>query len=182
VGDEIVNIDGKRLRGLRLERARHLLAACRNVVDAVVSRTAPAGPPELTTASAAAAAANQQQQDNGDLINLASFVAGGEEEVVRPTIITIGAEEVDEVEEKEEEGQLGDNSGRTVELVHTTVDTPQVCYRKVYSTYLKGYQDKIFLSLGFSANQLHMRRLLRGLDALNCFSRRFSKRTRNNVI
>jgi hypothetical protein len=122
-----VNIDGKRLRGLRLERARALLASSRNVVDAVISRTAPAaGPLQLAAAAATAAAATdtEQEQAKDDLIRLTGSVSSEEEEeVVRPTIITIGTEEVQMDEEGEEEEVGG---GRGVELVHTTVDTPQV--------------------------------------------------------
>ncbi len=126
-----MNIDGKRLRGLRLERARALLASSRNVVDAVISRTAPAaGPLQLAAAAATAAAAidKEQEQAKDDLIRLtASLSSEEEEEVVRPTIITIGTEEVQMDEEgEEEEGEVGLGGGRGVELVHTTVDTPQV--------------------------------------------------------
>jgi hypothetical protein len=135
VGDEIVNIDGKRLRGLRLERARALLASSRNVVDAVISRTAPAaGPLQLAAAAATAAAAvdKEQEQAKDDLIRLTGSVSSEEEEVVRQTIITIGTEEVQMDEEEGEEGEVG--GGRGVELVHTTVDTPQVQdYLKVRS-------------------------------------------------
>ncbi len=124
-----MNIDGKRLRGLRLERARALLASSRNVVDAVISRTAPAaGPLQLAAAAATAAAAvdKEQEQAKDDLIRLtASVCSEEEEEVVRPTIITIGTEEVQMDEEGEEE-EVGLGGGRGVELVHTTVDTPQV--------------------------------------------------------
>jgi hypothetical protein len=123
-----VNIDGKRLRGLRLERARALLASSRNVVDAVISRTAPAaGPLQLAAAAATAAAAvdKEQEQAKDDLIRLTgSLSSEEEEEVVRPTIITIGTEEVQMDEEEGDEGEVG--GGRGVELVHTTVDTPQV--------------------------------------------------------
>jgi hypothetical protein len=125
-----VNIDGKRLRGLRLERARALLASSRNVVDAVISRTAPAaGPLQLAAAAATAAAAvdKEQEQAKDDLIRLTGSVSSEEEEeVVRPTIITIGTEEVQMDEEGEEEEGEGMGGGRGVELVHTTVDTPQV--------------------------------------------------------
>ncbi len=132
-----MNIDGKRLRGLRLERARALLASSRNVVDAVISRTAPAaGPLQLAAAAATAAAAvdKEQEQAKDDLIRLTGSVSSEEEEVVRPTIITIGTEEVQMDEEEGEEEEVGLGGGRGVELVHTTVDTPQVQdYLKVRS-------------------------------------------------
>ena len=135
VGDEIVNIEGKRLRGLRLERARQLLSTCRNVADAVISRTA-GETPQLAAAAAHAATIDrlkQEEDSGGDLIHLTSAVVEEgdeeEEEVVRPTIITIGGE-VKEVEEMMEEKEVDEveeyHSGHTVELVHTTVDTPQV--------------------------------------------------------
>ncbi len=122
-----MNIDGKRLRGLRLERARALLASSRNVVDAVISRTAPAAGPLQLVAAAAAAVDKEQEQAKDDLIRLtASLSSEEEEEVVRPTIITIGTEEVQMDEEEGEEEEVGLGGGRGVELVHTTVDTPQV--------------------------------------------------------
>ena len=39
MGDEIVNINGKRLRGLGLEAARQILAQCSRTAEAVVART-----------------------------------------------------------------------------------------------------------------------------------------------
>ena len=39
LGDEIVNIDGKRLRGVGLETARQILATCSRTAEAVVART-----------------------------------------------------------------------------------------------------------------------------------------------
>ena len=38
VGDEIVNINGRRLRGLKLAAAKLVLEECEAVVDAVISR------------------------------------------------------------------------------------------------------------------------------------------------
>ena len=39
VGDEIVNINGKRLRGLELDTARQILSQCSRTAEAVVART-----------------------------------------------------------------------------------------------------------------------------------------------
>jgi hypothetical protein len=163
VGDEIVNIDGKRLRGLRLDRARQLLATCPNVADAVISRTA-------TVIAAAAAEATlvgaqirlcptaEEEENGGDLIHLTSPVLTAADEeadelVVRPTIITVGGggegmlkveedeEEVDEVEgtDSTSSGISSSSNQTVVELVHTTVDTPQVTNIYTVETHCQAY-------------------------------------------
>ena len=46
VGDEIVNINGKRLRGVGLETARQILSSCSRTAEAVVARTEVTEEPE----------------------------------------------------------------------------------------------------------------------------------------
>ena len=100
VGDEIVNINGRRLRGLKMEKARHVLAHCENTVDAVISRSNDRAGDKVVL--------SPDQYTDNELIDLSRPPGEEEEETVLPTIITIGDEKPDS------------------ELVQTTVDTPQV--------------------------------------------------------
>ena len=110
LGDEIVNINGRRLRGLEVGKAKQVLAECEHIVDAVISRLNPP-PHDLPT--------DKTRFLPSDLIDLGleeveSQETEGlvEEETVLPTIITIGETSVEEKAESD--------------LVQTTVDTPQV--------------------------------------------------------
>jgi len=79
VGDEIVNINGRRLRGLKLAAAKLVLEECEVVVDAVISRTNGKDSSQISSAS---------DPDPEVTIDLSQAA-------VLPTIITIG-----EVEDK----------------------------------------------------------------------------------
>merc|ERR550525_1542247 len=94
LGDELVNISGKRLRGLPKEKAASIIAEAGRNADCVVARTSPQ--PKLPTSLVEIVAMFPSRQ----IINLSSLNVGSSE-VVGPTVICVGGEEE---EEEEEEG------------------------------------------------------------------------------
>jgi len=113
IGDELVNINGKRLRGVAIERARHIFEECGRTADAVVARTNSTTVcedlPTLLT-----------QYDVADLINLSDAQLSSPKTGspgVQATIISIG-------EEMTGTGKPG--GGYVSDLAQTTVDTPHV--------------------------------------------------------
>ena len=92
LGDELVNISGKRLRGLPVDRATGILTEAGRTADCVVARTQPPPPlpsslPELL-----------QMFEAKQLINLSDVVlgcVGVEGPTVPPTVICVGQEEDD---------------------------------------------------------------------------------------
>ena len=113
VGDELVNINGKRLRGVSIERARHILEECGRTADAVVARSTTSIPStNLATLLA--------QYDSADLINLSNTQLSNTEtrtQRVQATIISIG----EEIPSMTKPG-----GGYVTDLAQTTVDTPHV--------------------------------------------------------
>jgi hypothetical protein len=116
VGDELVNINGKRLRGVAIERARHILDECGRTADAVVARSTTSMPStNLATLLA--------QYDAADLINLSDTKLSNVEtptqgvQRVQATIISIG----DEMSSSVKPG-----TQYVTDLAQTTVDTPHV--------------------------------------------------------
>jgi len=116
VGDELVNINGKRLRGVAIERARHILDECGRTADAVVARSS-------TTMPTINMATLLAQYDTADLINLSDTNLSNTEtktqglQRVQATIISIG----DETASVSKPGV-----GYVTDLAQTTVDTPHV--------------------------------------------------------
>jgi len=116
IGDELVNINGKRLRGVAIERARLILDECGRTADAVVARSS-------TSMPSTNLATLLTQYDAADLINLSDTQLSNMEtpvqgvQRVQATIITVG----------EEMPGGGKPSGQYVtDLAQTTVDTPHV--------------------------------------------------------
>jgi len=97
VGDEIVNVNGRRLRGLPMSEAKTILRMCAgNVpeIDVVVARSASA-----KTSQTLAAAADDTplsllaHHDESDLINLTETPLRKDGDDVSPTVIRIGESE-----------------------------------------------------------------------------------------
>ena len=108
-----MNINGKRLRGVAIEKARHILDECGRTADAVVARTS-------TSMPSSNLATLLTQYEAVDLINLSetqlSDIETGKQGV-QATIISIG----------EEMSGAGKPGGQYVtDLAQTTVDTPHV--------------------------------------------------------
>jgi hypothetical protein len=94
LGDELVNISGKRLRGLPVDRAAGILGEAGRDADCVVARTSP--PPPLPAALEEILA----MFDSRQLINLSTLpLLEAGRGPVQPTVITVGQEE--------EEGRAG---------------------------------------------------------------------------
>merc|ERR1712223_968385 len=90
LGDELVNICGKRLRGLPKEKAASIIAEAGRTADCVVARTSPQ--PKLPTSLVEILAMFPSRQ----IINLSSLNVGSS--VVGPTVICVGGEEEEEVD------------------------------------------------------------------------------------
>jgi len=111
LGDELVNINGKRLRGVAIEKARHIFDECGRTADAVVARTSSPMPPlSLSTLLT--------QYEETDLINLSETLLSNMECGVKATVISVG----------EEVAGVGKPAAPfcVTDLAQTTVDTPHV--------------------------------------------------------
>eukprot|EP00092_Neocalanus_flemingeri_P006642 GFUD01007166.1.p1 GENE.GFUD01007166.1~~GFUD01007166.1.p1 ORF type:complete len:727 (+),score=169.88 GFUD01007166.1:715-2895(+) len=111
LGDELVNINGKRLRGVAIDKARHIFDECGRTADAVVARTSSSIPSlSLTTLVT--------QYEANDLINLSDTLISNLLCGVQATVISVG----------EEVAVGGKPSARycVTDLAQTTVDTPHV--------------------------------------------------------
>jgi len=114
LGDELVNISGKRLRGLPREKAATIIAEAGRNADCVVARTSPQ--PKLPTSLSEILAMFPARQ----IINLSSLNVGSAE-VVGPTVICVGGEEEEEDEEPETAPVYP-----VTDITQTAVDTPHV--------------------------------------------------------
>jgi len=110
LGDELVNICGKRLRGLPKEKAASIIQEAGRNADCVVARTSPQ--PKLPTSLVEILAMFPARQ----IINLSSLNVGSSE-VVGPTVICVGGEEEEDVD-----GPVYP----VTDITQTAVDTPHV--------------------------------------------------------
>jgi len=111
LGDELVNINGKRLRGVAIERVRHIFDECGRTADAVVART-------RTSMSSLSLTTLLTQYEATDLINLSDTLLSNMDCGVQATVISVG-------EEMASTGRPAAQLNVT-DLAHTAVDTPHV--------------------------------------------------------
>ena len=84
VGDEIVNVNGKRLRGLSIEKARTILGECGPNADVVVARTSSnqqISPASLDTILT--------KYSENDIINLSKISLVSANSTIQPTVIRV---------------------------------------------------------------------------------------------
>ena len=106
VGDEIVNVNGKRLRGLSVPDARTILSQCHNErvtgdkceIDIVIARNRSAAAVPEAVEESSQPLSLLASHDEHDLINLSSShlhadasTDGGEETGMQRTVIKIGS-------------------------------------------------------------------------------------------
>ena len=134
LGDELVNISGKRLRGLPVDRATGILTEAGRTADCVVARTQP--PPPLPSSLQELLQIFEAKQ----LINLSDVALGClgvEGPTVPPTVICVGQEDEDcpatnitQVSSQQGREQVQNSAQLIVVSVtcfpQTGVDTPHV--------------------------------------------------------